>query len=488
MRASFGKIVLTPPDFLGGYLGRPLAGYTPAPQCRGKYDDIMAHAVLIEETFIGNVKKHMLLVSLDYLKIPLLWTDYVKEKIEDEYQIHPNQVLLHAIHTHKSMDMCGEFVFGGNLQNTIKGIMVGAYHGDDKYKIWAAQQIVKLVGQLLESLRPAEVAWTKELVKDDLIINRRHPLRRSKGNMGVIAFRDSQSKELFGIIANYGAHPTTLANFVDKLSADYPGRVCYKIEELSNGKVQAAFFTAPAGDLNPITTVGNDFEYLAKLPQDDLLAQKGDYDHTKRIGYRLGEIAFGAANEMDDVDFYDIVEFQSFAKTFWVPMKDVTEYKAPFKLQQRLIYLIKRYVLFPVALILGDSEEPNFPGFAVKHKGIFRPSADINVYSQVFYIRWICKKSKGEEVKKLAISGIPGELFEDIADEIYEKTPEGPENTFIFQNANDWISYLFPVKEYMTTGGYEPFASFSPVCGEYVKYAYFRLVKDVQTDIVAGFY
>ena len=53
MKAAFGKVILTPDD----YLGRPLAGYTPIPRCTGKRDDIHARAVLLESTILGNIKK-----------------------------------------------------------------------------------------------------------------------------------------------------------------------------------------------------------------------------------------------------------------------------------------------------------------------------------------------------------------------------------------------------------------------------------------------
>jgi hypothetical protein len=68
----------------------------------------------------------------------------------------------------------------------------------------------------------------------------------------------------------------------------------------------------------------------------------------------------------------------------------------------------------------------------------------------------------------LGILTVPGELFEDLGKILFKKSPTGKHNTFIFQNANDWVAYLFSPKEYIDYGGYEPVASFSPRCGEYV--------------------
>ncbi|MHA1819993.1 MAG: hypothetical protein ACTSU2_16210 [Promethearchaeota archaeon] len=517
MRVAFGKVVLTPPESLGGIIGVPLAGYTPVQKCTGKYDDIMAHAILIEETVLGNVKKMFLLISTDFLKIPLLWSDYVKELIEKRYRIYSNQIIIHAIHTHKSMDMSGEFVFGDGLEGVIRGIMFGAYHGDDKYKVWAAKRIEKMVGQMLEDLQPAEIAWKKKILEKDILFNRRNPLRHTKGKLGVITFRNKDTHEMIGVYVTFNMHPTTLANFVNKMSADYPGRVCEKIEELSGGKWGVAFFTGPAGDINPITTVKNDMEFLAKQSEDYRLNQRGTLKHTKKLGYYLGQEAFNLANSIEDDRYYDKIDFKTYTKTFWVPMKDYKRYNKPFKITQRLIYLLKRYFLFPIALVLGDENEPNFPGFAVKHKGILRPSAKINVYSMVTYTK--CKVWKSHEAEadnqnndeqkansnekgtnaftrvmvpdnaiSLDFVGVPGELFEEIEEAIYKKTDGKYENTFIIQNANDWVSYLFTINDYINYGGYEPFASFSPYSGSFVKYAFFRLIKDIDSGIIAGYY
>ncbi len=482
MQASFGAVSITPADVVG----RPLAGYTPVPKCTGKHDDIHARAVLIEDVTLGNVKKRLLLISMDVLQIPMLFSDYIKEQIQDAYKIHPNQILIHAIHTHKSLDMSGMFarIFkkngGDGLGTVIWNIIFGAYHGDDRYKVWIARRIVHMVGDMIAQLRPAKVAWTKQLIDEDIMINRRHPTRRSRSQMGIIAFKDTKDGEILGFLVNYGMHPTTLSLKTTKLSADYPGRIVHKVSELTGGKVQAICFTAPAGDLNPITTCGTDFEALEK-DSDPVYNQRGTYKDTKRLGYFLGERALEIARGIPDKDYFDTVSFKSHVRTFWVPMKDFTKYFSKSWLGNRLVHLIKRYILFPVALLLGDANEPNFPGFAAKHRGFKWVCA----YTQIQYISADASRAKHQAT--LAMTGVPGELFEDIAKQFYEKTPAGPTNTFIFQTSNDWIAYLFPLNEYVL-GGYEPFASYSSICGTWVKRKYLQLLEDVDLDITGGYF
>lgn len=273
MRAAFGSVNVTPANVIG----RPLAGYTPIPRCTGKYDDIYARGVLIEDNTLHNVKKYTLFISMDFLKLPLLVTDYIKEKIQDatNRRVNPDQVLIHATHTHKSLDMGGEFVWPGGYPSVLYSIMFGAFKADDRYKVWLAKHVASMVVDMLGRLQPARIAWTKQTIKDDFVINRRYPARRTKSVMGIIAFKHAESNDLIGFLTNYAMHPTTLSRNVSKLSADYPGRLIHRVSELTHGKVAAIHFTAPAGDINPITTCGTDFDALER-DKNPIYLQKGD--------------------------------------------------------------------------------------------------------------------------------------------------------------------------------------------------------------------
>nr|MDO8117914.1 hypothetical protein [Candidatus Sigynarchaeota archaeon] len=462
-------------------IGRPLAGYTPIPRCTGKYDDIHARGVLIEDTTLHNVKKYTLFISMDFLKLPLLVTDYIKEKIQDatNRRINPDQVLIHATHTHKSLDMGGEFVWPGGWGSILYSIMFGAFRADDMYKVWLAKRVAGMVVDMLGRLQPAKIAWTKQPIQDDFVVNRRYPARRTKPMMGIIAFKHARTNETMGILTNYSMHPTTLSFGVSKLSADYPGRLVHRVSDLTGGKVAAIHFTAPAGDINPITTCGTDFDSL-EHDKNPIYKQKGDYQHTKRIGHALGEKALEIAKGIPDGEYRDTVEVKGYNRTFWVPMNDFKTYWSSAWVKNRVVYGVKRHVLLKVAMLLADRLEPNFPGFAIKHRG-----KDVNIYSCVQYIK-IRASNHGKEPKDLAIAGIPGELFDEYARGMLKKTPEGFDNTFIFQNANDWVGYLFPLKEYVA-GGYEPFASFSPFGGAVVNNNYLQLVADVDDDLTGGY-
>lgn len=473
MKVAFGKIKITPDN----YLGESMAGYSRPDPCLGKLDDIHAYGALIESYTLKNVKKRLLLLSLDLLKIPIMVADYIKEKIKDHYfSLGPGHILIHATHTHSAPDITGEFHWPGSALNVVRGIMFGA-NRNDEYIIWMTKQILKLVKKLFQALQPCKIAWKKEKFNPDIVINRRHPLRKVKPDLGVICFRSITENKLIGFIINYACHPTTLSYMNNKLSADYPGRIMERINELSDGKIKSIYFNGAAGDLNPITTCGTDYEQLEK-ERTPIYQQFGTYKHTKKIGYTIAEKAFSLAHSIQDSEYFKNLEFQSYLKTIWIPMDDFKYFSSTW-IANKLIFLLKKYLVLPVAMC--HEEDPNFPGLAIKGSG-----SQINGYTVLQNIQITAMDNN--KSKDLNILTVPGELFEDIGAALLRSSPAGSNNSFIFQNSNDWIAYLFPKDEYINQGGYEPIASFGPMCGEYVKKETYLLFKEIENKITLGHY
>jgi hypothetical protein len=496
MKVAFGSVSITPPEFLGGYVGRPMAGYTPIPTCTAKFDDIHAYGVLIETTILGNIPKYLLLISMDILQIPLMLSTYFKEKIQDRFKIHPNQILIHATHTHKSFDMTGTFSKGGNWPGLLKGIITGASKKDDKYKVWIARQLVRMVDEMLSRLVPARIAWKKIIPEPPVSVNRRrHEI--SNQPFGVIAFKELNSDRLIGFIMNFGAHPTTLSHTNHEMSADYPGRAVAIVEKKTNNEVKTAWFTGPAGDVAPYYGTGGYRFY--KKNMKGVFRRTQLYTFTRYYGSFLGTLGLNYARAIPDQEYFTDLSFHAYVKVFWVPMKDYKKYRLGGKRfwvypNNRIVHIAKRYILFPLALAMGEAREPNFPGFAAKHrKGKSLYFSPVNAYTQIQYLQLDAfnNNPKGNNNKlseKFSIVGVPGELFEIIAQKIYTHSPTGPNNTLIFQAANDWIAYLFPLKDYIQEGGYEPLASFAPMCGAYVYMNLLRLWEEMAIGIHAGSY
>lgn len=465
MKVAFGKIKITPKD----YIGKPMAGYARKDPCLGKSDDIYAYGVLITSEVKELEREPLLLISLDLLKIPISICDYIKRKIKEKFQfLDPKQILIHCTHTHSAPDLTGEFYWPGGLLNVLKGIMFGR-NRSDTYIVWFVRQIIKMVEILFGDLIPCKMAYIKEKFNPDIVINRRHPSRKTQPELGVISFINVYNNNLIGFIINYSCHPTTLSFQNNKLSADYPGKIIEKISQLTNNNIGVIFFNGAAGDINPITTCGTNYQKL-ELDKSLIYDQLGTYIHTKKIGYTIAEKAFNLTRSIAKTDYFNDLEFQFYLNSFWIPMKDF-KYFSKTWFRNKLIYSLKKYLLLKVAKI--TLEESNFPSFTIMRKKL-----KMHVRTVIQFIKFNLKHESNS--KSIGIMTVPGELFEDYGDLFLIESPTGREHSFIFQNSNDWISYLFPSKDYIEEGGYEPLASFSPVCGYFIEKKMLELFKEIK--------
>jgi hypothetical protein len=151
---------------------------------------------------------------------------------------------------------------------------------------------------------------------------------------------------------------------------------------------------------------------------------------------------------------------------------------------------VKKWLMFPIAMAHPEKQEPNFPGLAVKAAPFsLKRGYNINVYTVIQYTRLKFSKSKSpKETREMTIMGVPGELFEDIEKNLLKKSPSGPDNTFIIQNANDWCAYLYPLKEYISQAGYEPLASTTPLAGPAVENELLLLINEIGEGVQLGYW
>ena len=482
MKVSFGRVSVTPANLDG----LSLAGFYRKKKVQGVLDTLYARGVLVEDTFLGNIKKRMLLISIDTMKVPLKFTDYVKEKIQDVYKINPSQILIHAIHSHSGLDLTGEYYYPGKLGNTIRSIIFGIGR-NDKMLVWMTRQIVKMVGQLLDELQPCKIAWAKTAIKDRVILNRRHFSRTYRADLGVICFKHADSGAMIGFMVNFGAHPTLLPGSNFMLSAEWPGRLVASIDEATDNMIQAVFFNDAAGDISPSTSVYG--KYIKTIVQKyghkrlrfgfkKLLQEKA----INLYGAKIGLTALDLARSIPDERYFDHAEFKCYTRTIWIPMQDYKQkYNGFIRCQNRVIHWAKKYFLMPLVFAFTDGKEYSFPGLAIKHRGLI----DVHSYSKIQYFRVLASDSMTGKTSSFNIIGMPGEPFRHLARSVQRKTKEGLENSFLFQMANDWMAYLFDFAEY-TRGGGDPFESMMPVAGKYVKEAYLQLLDDIEAGLTAG--
>lgn len=464
MRVAFDKIKIKPKN----YIGMQMAGYETQDPCSGILDDIYAYGVLIETSDNNKNKNYLMLISLDLMKLPISIAEYVKKKIMNEFRfLKSEQILTHCTHTHSAPDLTGEYYYTGGF---LRGAMFGL-NRNDKYIVYLVNRIFNMTRNLFNDLKPCKIAWAKKPFNPAIVINRRHPTRRSKPDLGVIAFKSLNNNEMIGFIINYACHPTTLTGMNSKMSADYPGRIVDRINELTNNKIKVVYFNGPSGDLNPITTCGTDYERLEK-DKKPIYAQKGTYYHTKKLGHILADESLKLANSIKEEEFSEKMEFISKTRNILIPMRDY-KYFSNIWFQNFIPFALKKYVIIPITKIM--SENANFPAFIIKRRKL-----RLKCYSIIQYIKM--KSISTANSKEISIITIPGELFEDLGKLLLKYSPTGSKNTFIFQNANDWIGYHLSFTEYAKFGGYEPIASVGPIIGEYVTKKMLNLFNEIKNQ------
>ena len=462
MKVAFNRTKITPED----YIGKPMAGYARKDPCLGKLDDIHAYGVLINIDGNNN-NHHLLMISVDILKLPLSIVEYIKKRLISKFKpLKPDEIFLHATHTHSSFDLTGEFYYPGGALGFIKGVMF-ADNKNDRFIVWMTNRIVKMVSKLFEELEPCTIAWKKKGFNPDIVLNRRWPTRNVLPDLGIIAFKKVEDSKLIGMIINYSCHPTTLSHKNNKLSADFPGRVISKIDDLTSGSIKAIYFNGPAGDLNPITTSGTNME---EINRDKTLSydQLGTYKHTKKIGYTIGGEALKIAKSIPEEDYSTLTEVNIYTKRFLIPQKDAKYYSRVW-FSNKVKWFLKKYFLFKIAKF--DYKFVNFPFFTVERKNFKNYGKTV-----VHFINFTASNGN-----TCGIITIPGELFEEIGKNLISHAPTKMENTLIFQNTQDWIGYLFPLEMYIEEGGYEPFMCFSPMCGAYIEKNVKKLLNDIKT-------
>ena len=92
MKVAFNRTKITPKD----YIGKPMAGYSRKDPCLGKLDDINAYGALIDMDN-GNNHLHVLMISIDTLKLPLSIVEYIKKRLILKFKpLKTNEIFLHA--------------------------------------------------------------------------------------------------------------------------------------------------------------------------------------------------------------------------------------------------------------------------------------------------------------------------------------------------------------------------------------------------------
>lgn len=297
-RAGVAKVNVTPeePMWMSGYGGRD----RPA---EGKLTDLWAKALVLEDPD-GN---RAVLVTLDLVGIGRDTSLAVKQRLQKEHGLRPEQIALNCSHTHTG-PVVGRNLAAMYFLSEDQGKLV------ERYETTLVDKMVECVAAALEDLDPARLAWGVGAC--DVAVNRREnpeadvPRLRAEGKLKgpfdhdvpVLQVADADGAPR-AIVFGYACHATVL-NFY-QWSGDWPGFACIELEKAHPGAV-ALFWAGCGADQNPLPRRSVELaqEYgrrMAAAVDESLRSELTPVRGPLRFSYQEIELSFARLPSREDL-------------------------------------------------------------------------------------------------------------------------------------------------------------------------------------------
>ena len=403
--------------------GLPLMGnFRDDYAARGTHDPLLAKAMVFEDR--EGTKAAVLAVDvcmLDRENVALM-----RRAIGSQCDVPPENVLVHAIHTHSAPAPSDRFLFGLDFE---------PYRRDTEKLLTKA---AAAVARANENLAPAELS-VGYATEDRISFNRRLRRRDGSTQMNWEALQPGfDPNEIVGAwgpvdpevaclvveregapaaaVVNFGLHPAILAGDNWLYSADFPGYLAESLRRTVGGDFVSLFFNGCCGDVNHV-------DY--REPQ-----QGRGYPMAQRVGYMLGAAAHEAIRTRSPVS----------ADRVAVSREAVTLQRMPISEEER------RWCEETLRAVAENPLEGQVDGLP----DAFFAQLRLQMYQ---------RQHEPDEVEVMvlrlgdaAIVGLPGENFSATGTAI--KGRSAAAHTLVAELSNDAIGYL-PTRESFPQGGYE---------------------------------
>jgi hypothetical protein len=239
-KAGAAKVVITPtePVWMAGYASRK------GPS-EGVLLDLHAKALALADAD----GRRLVIVTLDLISIPTELRQSLTARMDEQYGLKPDEVLLNVSHTH-----CGPMVNPSTIENW--GIDTAYAAKTAAYVRQLEARIVDLAGQALANLQPSRIGYSH--ARCGFAMNRRLPTPSGYQNSpypggpvdhDVPVLRvESPDGKLTAVLFGYACHNTTLG--IQQINGDYAGFAQRDLEAAHPGTI-ALFLMGCGGDQNP---------------------------------------------------------------------------------------------------------------------------------------------------------------------------------------------------------------------------------------------
>ena len=243
-RAGAAAIPITPekPLWMAGYGNRTKPS-------QGTAQELYAKALALRDTAGGRV----VLVTTDMLGFPRDLAQRVTRRAEEQYGLARERVMLNSSHTHAGP------VVGRTLAAAYPTMTAEQWADVDAYTKVLEDKIVRVIGQALANLEPAEVSFGR--TRAGFAVNRRlkTPTGYRGGNVNwegpvdndvpMLRVRDADGN-LKAVVFGYACHNTAIRGTDYEFHGGWAGTAQHVLEEQHPGAV-ALFMTGCGADANP---------------------------------------------------------------------------------------------------------------------------------------------------------------------------------------------------------------------------------------------
>ncbi|MBM3239171.1 hypothetical protein FJZ31_22990 [Candidatus Poribacteria bacterium] len=411
LKAGVAVANITPPVGVDmtGFGGRPSGAI-------GIHDDIFAKVLVLDD---GN--QQLAIVTSDLLSLDFDLVKRIRDLIEANIGIPPENVMLSSSHTHSG-------------PATI--ILRGLGKRDEDYVDVLVKKIAGATQEAYNRRMDAKLGFGRTQVQ--IGVNRRQRLGDGNTVLGVnpdgpvapyvdVVRVDNAEGKPIAIFFSHAAHPVVLGGSNVLISADYPGYAMRLVAQVEVGSV-AMFGQGCCGNINS-NPVG------------------GTFEDARRLGTILGAAVIGAAEQIKTIS--DIV-LQSRSRIIALPLQEPLEVSEAEALveryQKELSDLKARGEGRPrTYMAQGILEWAQDMLKLVKEPKPYPPLTPPKEGTQAFEIQAM-------QLGDVAIVALTGEVFVELALEIDARSPS--RQTIVLGYTNGCIGYV-PNEEAYPYGGYE---------------------------------
>lgn len=253
MKFAVAKQSMTPsrPVFMAGFGGR-------THKSEGVLDDLFVKTVLLSSG------RDLLIVAFDALGADRGFVRGLKRELRERFGLEEADVMLHFSHTHASLYLTGEEAearrgnYSMGQDDWQEDSAAIDYTEDVAYYHWIRETVVALVERCYADLRPGRLKLAAGRTR--AAVSRRRltsegvkwapaPEAEIDDEMAVLTLTDEQER-LQAVLFQLACHPTAMGSDNYRLSAEFVGQACARLEEALPGTT-AVFLQGCAGDLKP---------------------------------------------------------------------------------------------------------------------------------------------------------------------------------------------------------------------------------------------